>query len=82
MSPAHRFAMLAAWLEGYAEGLPDYCTNEKFKIKEAAELLMEVYEQRMKEKEEWKQHAGIGHETHQDLERKVRGASRSSDGHD
>ena len=26
MSPAHRFAMLAAWLEGYAEGLPDYYT--------------------------------------------------------
>jgi hypothetical protein len=50
--------MLAAWLEGYAEGLPDYCTTEKFKIKEAAELLMEVYEQRMKEKDEWKQHAG------------------------
>ena len=46
--------MLDAWLEGYAEGLPDYCTNEKFKIKEAAELLMEVYEQRMKEKETWK----------------------------
>lgn len=56
MSPAHRFAMLAAWLEGYAEGLPDYCTNEKFKIKEAAELLMEVYEQRIKEAEAWKQH--------------------------
>jgi len=55
MSPAHRFAMLAAWLEGYAEGLPDYCTTEKFKIKEAAELLMEVYEQRMKDKETWKQ---------------------------
>ena len=55
MSPAHRFAMLAAWLEGYAEGLPDYCTAEKFKIKEAAELLMEVYEQRMKDKETWKQ---------------------------
>ena len=50
-----KFAMLAAWLEGYAEGLPDYCTAEKFKIKEAAELLMEVYEQRMKEKETWKQ---------------------------
>ncbi len=55
MSPAHRFAMLAAWLEGYAEGLPDYCTAEKFKIKEAAELLMEVYEERMKDKETWKQ---------------------------
>ena len=55
MSPAHRFAMLAAWLEGYAEGLPDYCTAEKFKIKEAAELLMEVYEHRMREKETWKQ---------------------------
>ena len=54
MSPAHRFAMLAAWLEGYAEGLPDYCTSEKFKIKEAAELLMEVYEERMKESETWK----------------------------
>jgi hypothetical protein len=47
--------MLAAWLEGYAEGLPDYCTAEKFKIKEAAELLMEVYEERMKDKETWKQ---------------------------
>ena len=55
MSPAHRFAMLAAWLEGYAEGLPEHCTNEKFKIKEAAELLMEVYEERMKDKETWKQ---------------------------
>ena len=32
--------------------------EEANKIKEAAELLMEVYEQRMKEKEEWKQHAG------------------------
>ena len=42
MSPAHKFAMLAAWLEGYAEGLPDYCTAEKFKIKEAAELLMQA----------------------------------------
>ena len=49
-----KFAMLAAWLEGYAEGLPDYCTSEKFKIKEAAELLMEVYEERMKESETWK----------------------------
>jgi hypothetical protein len=55
MSPAHKFAMLAAWLEGYAEGLPDYCTAEKFKIKEAAELLMEVYEERMKGNETWKQ---------------------------
>jgi hypothetical protein len=49
-----KFAMLAAWLEGYAEGLPDYCTAEKFKIKEAAELLMEVYEERMKGNETWK----------------------------
>ena len=47
--------MLAAWLEGYAEGLPDYCTTEKFKIKEAAELLMEVYANHMKESETWKQ---------------------------
>ena len=54
-SPDYKFAMLAAWLEGYAEGLPDYCTTEKFKIKEAAELLMEVYEQRMKGNESWKQ---------------------------
>jgi hypothetical protein len=44
-SPTWKFTMLAAWLEGYAEGLPDYCTAEKFKIKEASELLMEVYEQ-------------------------------------
>lgn len=48
----------AAWLEGYAEGLPDCHTSEKFKIKEAAELLMEVYEQRMQGKDDWKQHAG------------------------
>ncbi|NDE53884.1 MAG: hypothetical protein EB069_04695 [Actinobacteria bacterium] len=54
-SPPWKFAMLAAWLEGYAEGLPDYCTSEKFKIKEAAELLMEVYEHNMKESEKWKQ---------------------------
>lgn len=58
MSPAHKFAMLAAWLEGYAEGLPDYCTNEKFKIKEAAELLMEVYEQRVKGNDEWRNREG------------------------
>ena len=58
MSPAHRFCMLAAWLEGYAEGLPDYCTNEKFKIKEAAELLMEVYEQRVKSNDEWQNREG------------------------
>jgi hypothetical protein len=36
MSPDYKFAMLAAWLEGYAEGLPEHCTSEKFKIKEAA----------------------------------------------
>jgi hypothetical protein len=58
MSPAYKFAMLAAWLEGYAEGLPDYCTNEKFKIKEAAELLMEVYEQRMQGKDGWRGREG------------------------
>ena len=58
MSPAHRFCMLAAWLEGYAEGLPDYCTAEKFKIKEAAELLMEVYEQRMQGKDGWRGREG------------------------
>ena len=50
--------MLAAWLEGYAEGLPDYCTAEKFKIKEAAELLMEVYEQRVKSNDEWRNREG------------------------
>ena len=58
MSPAHKFAMLAAWLEGYAEGLPDYCTAEKFKIKEAAELLMEVYEQRTKGNDSWRDREG------------------------
>jgi hypothetical protein len=58
MSPAYKFAMLAAWLEGYAEGLPDYCTNEKFKIKEAAELLMEVYEQRTKGNDSWRDREG------------------------
>ncbi len=58
MSPAHRFAMLAAWLEGYAEGLPNYCTTEKFKIKEAAELLMEVYEQRTKGNDSWRDREG------------------------
>jgi hypothetical protein len=58
MSPDYKFAMLAAWLEGYAEGLPDYCTAEKFKIKEAAELLMEVYEQRIKSNDEWRGREG------------------------
>ena len=58
MSPAHKFAMLAAWLEGYAEGLPDYCTSEKFKLKEAAELLMEVYEQRMQGNDAWRNREG------------------------
>jgi len=58
MSPDYKFAMLAAWLEGYSEGLPDYCTNEKFKIKEAAELLMEVYEQRTKGNDNWRGREG------------------------
>ena len=58
MSPAYKFAMLAAWLEGYAEGLPDCHTNEKFKLKEAAELLMEVYEQRMQSKDDWRGREG------------------------
>jgi hypothetical protein len=58
MSPAYKFAMLAAWLEGYAEGLPDCHTSEKFKIKEAAELLMEVYEQRVKGNDEWRDREG------------------------
>jgi hypothetical protein len=57
MSPAHKFAMLAAWLEGYAEGLPEHCTTEKFKIKEAAELLMEVYEQKVG-KDDWRGREG------------------------
>lgn len=57
MSPAYKFAMLAAWLEGYAEGLPEHCTTEKFKIKEAAELLMEVYEQRVG-KDDWRNREG------------------------
>jgi len=57
-SPLWKFAMLAAWLEGYAEGLPDYCTAEKFKIKEAAELLMEVYEQRTKGNDSWRDREG------------------------
>lgn len=49
---------LAAWLEDYAEGLPDYCTTEKFKIKEAAKLLMEVYEQRTKDNDSWRDREG------------------------
>lgn len=44
-SPPWKFAMLAAWLDGYSDGLPDYCETEKAKTKEASALLMEVYEQ-------------------------------------
>jgi len=54
-SPPWKFAMLAAWLDGYSDGLPDYCEIEKAKTKEASALLMEVYEQRMQESETWKQ---------------------------
>jgi len=53
-SPTWKFAMLAAWLDGYSDGLPDYCETEKAKTKEASALLMEVYEERMKESEKWK----------------------------
>ena len=53
-SPVWKFAMLASWLQGYAEGLPDPHEIEKIKIKEAAGLLMEVYEQRVKENDAWK----------------------------
>ena len=54
-SPIWKFAMLASWLDGYSDGLPDYCEIEKAKTKEASTLLMEVYEERMKDKETWKQ---------------------------
>ena len=54
-SPPWKFAMLAAWLDGYSDGLPDYCETEKAKTKEASALLMEVYENHMKESEKWKQ---------------------------
>ena len=47
-SPPWKFAMLAAWLDGYSDGLPDYCETEKAKTKEASALLMEVYENHMK----------------------------------
>ncbi len=50
-----KFAMLAAWLDGYSDGLPDHCEIEKAKTKEASTLLMEVYEERMKGNETWKQ---------------------------
>ena len=53
-SPPWKFAMLAAWLDGYSDGLPDYCETEKAKTKEASALLMEVYENHMKESETWK----------------------------
>jgi len=55
ISPIWKFAMLASWLEGYAEGLPAHHEIEKVKIKEAAMLLMEVYETKVKENEKWKQ---------------------------
>ena len=54
-SPTWKFATLAAWLDGYSDGLPDYCETEKAKTKEASALLMEVYENHMKESEKWKQ---------------------------
>jgi len=44
-NPPWKFAMLAAWLDGYSDGLPDYCETEKAKTKEASALLTEVYEQ-------------------------------------
>jgi len=53
-SPIWKFAMLASWLEGYAEGLPDHHEIEKIKIKEAAVLLMKVYESKIKENDAWK----------------------------
>ena len=53
-SPTWKFAMLAAWLDGYSDGLPDYCETEKAKTKEASALLMEVYEERIKENDVWK----------------------------
>ena len=53
-SPTWKFAMLAAWLDGYSDGLPDCCEIEKAKTKEASALLMEVYEERIKENDVWK----------------------------
>ena len=53
-SPPWKFSMLAAWLDGYSDGLPDYCETAKARTKEASALLMEVYENHMKESEKWK----------------------------
>ena len=53
-SPLWEYAMLAAWLEGYSDGLPTYHETEKIRIKDASKLLLEVYEQKMKENEKWK----------------------------
>jgi hypothetical protein len=50
--------MLAAWLDGYSDGLPDYCEIEKAKTKEASALLMEVYEQRTKGNDSWRDREG------------------------
>jgi hypothetical protein len=57
-SPLWKFAMLAAWLDGYSDGLPDYCEIEKAKTKEASALLMEVYEQRTKGNDSWRDREG------------------------
>jgi len=53
-SPPWKFAMLAAWLDGYSDGLPDYCETEKAKTKEASALLLEAYEEHIKENDVWK----------------------------
>jgi len=53
-NPLWKYAMLASKLEGYSQGLPDYCEAEKAMTKEAAALLNEVYEEKMKASEQWK----------------------------
>ena len=58
MPKERRKQLIFDYLRGLKNPVTAEHVGEKFKIKEAAELLMEVHEQRMKEKEEWKQHAG------------------------
>lgn len=41
-----KFMAMAAWLSGYASGLPEPAQKEKDKIQDAAEMLLEIFRER------------------------------------
>ena len=38
-----KYLTVSAWVNGYADGLPEHCEIEKHRLREAATLLMNIF---------------------------------------